>query len=54
LMKEVVNKIYTLLLRMDDVEFVQRMDSYARLMTRRWDAPENLTNWFTGRWTDEG
>jgi hypothetical protein len=48
LMKEVVNKIYTVLLRMDDVELVQRMDAYARLSTRRWDAPENLTDWFSG------
>jgi hypothetical protein len=48
LMKEVVNKIYTVLLRLDDVEFVQRMDGYARLMTRRWATPENLTDWFTG------
>jgi hypothetical protein len=54
LMKEVVNKIYTVLLRLDDSEFVQRMENFSGLMTRRWDAPENLTNWFTGRSSDEG
>jgi hypothetical protein len=54
LMKEVVNKIYTVLLRSDDLEFVQRMDAYSRLMTRRWDAPQDLTDWFTGRWTEKG
>ena len=46
LMKEVVNKIYTLLLRLDDSEFVQRLENFGVLMTRRWDAPENLTDWF--------
>jgi hypothetical protein len=46
LMKEVVNKLYTLLLRLDDVEFVQRMNNYARLMTGHWAEPENLTDWF--------
>ena len=48
LMKEVVNKMYTALLRLDDAEFVQRMLGYGELGTRRWDAPENLTDWFTG------
>jgi hypothetical protein len=47
-MKEVVNKIYTVLLRLDDSEFVQRMENFGALMTRRWDAPENLTDWFDG------
>jgi hypothetical protein len=46
LMKEVVNKLYTVLLRLDDFEFVQRMNNYARLMTRQWAEPENLTDWF--------
>ena len=54
LMKEVVNKLYTVMLRIDDAEFVQRMEAFAGLMTRRWDAPENLTNWFTGSSADEG
>jgi hypothetical protein len=54
LMKEVVNKIYTVLLRLDDSEFVQRMENFSGLMTRRWDAPKNLTDWFNGRSSDEG
>jgi hypothetical protein len=48
LMKEVVNKIYTVLLRLDDSEFVCRLENFGALMTRRWDAPENLTDWFNG------
>jgi hypothetical protein len=54
LMKEVVNKIYTVLLRLDDPEFVCRMQNFGALMTRRWDPPENLTKWFTGSSSDEG
>ena len=53
LMKEVVNKIFTVLLRLDDAEFVTRMDNFTRVMTRRWAKPENLTDWFTGWSTDE-
>jgi hypothetical protein len=48
-MKQVVDRIYTVLLRLDDPEFVGRMDNYARRTTAAWDIPNNLTNWFTGR-----
>ena len=48
-MKQVVDRIYTVLLRLDDPEFVERMDNYARRTTAAWDIPNNLANWFTGR-----
>jgi hypothetical protein len=47
--KEVVDKLYTVLLRLDDAEFVDRMDQYARRATAKWDEPRNLTDWFLGR-----
>ena len=44
-MKQVVDRLYTVLLRLDDAEFVERIDQYARRMTRAWDAPNNLPDW---------
>jgi hypothetical protein len=46
--KQVVDRLYTVLLRFDDPQFVERMDQYARRMTRAWDAPKELTDWFIG------
>jgi hypothetical protein len=40
LMKQVVDRLYTVLLRLDEPEFVERIDQYARRMTRTWDAPK--------------
>ncbi|MDD3183351.1 MAG: hypothetical protein PHD48_11200 [Alphaproteobacteria bacterium] len=48
LMKEAVNKVYTILLRLEDPAFVERMEEMMRCMTYQWDDPENLTTWFTG------
>jgi hypothetical protein len=45
-MKQVVDRLYTVLLRVDNPEFIERMDRYARRMTRGWDAPQNLPDWF--------
>jgi hypothetical protein len=45
-MTQVVDRLYTVLLRVDDPEFVERMDQYARRMTRAWGAPKNLPDWF--------
>ena len=45
-MKQVVDRLYTVLLRLDDPEFVDRMDQYARRATAKWDEPRNLTDWF--------
>ena len=47
LMKEVVNKVYNVLLRLDDVTFVEHMDAYVQRRTRDWDLPEKLPDWFT-------
>ena len=49
-MKEVVNKIYTVLLRLDDPKFIQRMDNFTFRAASKWDEPENLSDWFTGKW----
>ena len=46
-MKQVVDRLYTVLLRLDDADFVERIDQYARRMTRAWDAPKNLPDWFS-------
>jgi hypothetical protein len=43
-MKQVVDRIYTVLLRSGDPEFVERMDNYARRTTAAWDIPNNLAN----------
>jgi hypothetical protein len=48
-MRQVVDRIYTVLLRLDDPEFVERMENYAQRTTAAWDAPNNLANWFTGK-----
>ena len=45
-MKQVVDRLYTVLLRLDDAQFIARVDQYARRMTRAWDAPHNLPDWF--------
>jgi hypothetical protein len=47
-MRQVVDRLYTVLLRLDDPEFVDRMDQYARRATAKWDEPRNLTDWFSG------
>jgi hypothetical protein len=46
LMKEVVNKIYTVLQRLDDQQIFECMDQYAHRMTRKWDSPQYLEDWF--------
>jgi len=47
-MKQVVDRLYTVLLRLDDPQFVERVDQYARRTTAAWDAPRELADWFTG------
>jgi hypothetical protein len=52
LMKEVVNKLYTALLRLDDPEFVEGLSRWGQLMARNWDEPQDLTEQgqsFTGK-----
>ena len=48
-MREVVNKIYTVLLRLGDPAFLERLETYTRQHTARWDEPKNLVDWFTGK-----
>jgi hypothetical protein len=48
-MKQVVDRLYTVFLRLDDPAFVKRMDQYSRRTTAAWDAPQELTDWFTGK-----
>jgi hypothetical protein len=42
LMKEVVNRIYTVLLRMDDLAFIDGLQRWGRQIARNWDEPEDL------------
>jgi hypothetical protein len=42
LMKEVVNKLYTVLLRMDDPQFMDGLRRWGQLQARNWDEPEDL------------
>lgn len=51
-MKEVVNKIYTTLRRLNDPEFIERMSRFTSRGTRRWNEPENLPDWFDGKWSE--
>jgi hypothetical protein len=46
LMKEVVNKIYSVLLRMDDPEFIKRLNRFGKLMAYNWDEPKDIGNFF--------
>ena len=50
-MKQVVDRLYTVLLRSDDLAFMERMMLYTKRAARNWDEPNNLTDWFTGKWT---
>ena len=45
--KQVVDRLYTVLLRLDDPEFVDGMDRYARRAAAKWDEPRYLTDWFS-------
>lgn len=49
-MQQVVDRLYTTLLRMDDPLFVERVIQYAKRAAINWDDPKNLTDWFTGKW----
>jgi hypothetical protein len=43
LMKEVVNKLFTVLIHLDDEEFLTALVNWGALSTRRWDEPEAVT-----------
>ena len=46
LMNEVVDKIYSVLLRLDDPEFIERLNRLGKRMTRNWDVPKEIENFF--------
>ena len=43
LMKEVVNKLYSVLLRLEEPKFVEAVTEYGRLMAGKWDKPQKVT-----------
>jgi hypothetical protein len=49
-MIQVVDRLYTSLLRMDDPEFIARVSRYGRRATIGWNEPQNLEDWFTGKY----
>jgi len=46
LMQEVVNKIYTTLLRLDNPDFFEKLEKYSSPFTAKWDEPKELKDWF--------
>jgi hypothetical protein len=46
-MRQVVDRLYSTLLRLDEPEFIERIDQYARRLTRAWDTPKKVEDWFT-------
>ncbi len=44
LMKEVVNKLYTVLLHFDDKEFLNALLRWGNRYTQKWDKPEELAD----------
>ncbi len=45
-MIEVTNKIYTVLMNLDDQEFIQKFEDRARRSTIGWNKAEYLKDWF--------
>ncbi len=45
-MIEVTNKIYTVLMNLDDEEFIQKFEDRARRSTIGWNKPKYLGSWF--------
>ncbi len=50
LMKEVVNKVFTILLRLDNFDQIAYLMKYAETRTSNWDDPKELVDWGTGEW----
>jgi hypothetical protein len=46
LMKEVVNKLYSVLLRLDDPAFVESVKQFGKRGTTRWDEPQDIIQQF--------
>lgn len=52
LMKQVTDRLYTVLAQIDDVDFMERLHSLGQKLTAKWDDPEYLSNWCAGRRED--
>ncbi|MDD3183041.1 MAG: hypothetical protein PHD48_09600 [Alphaproteobacteria bacterium] len=50
LMKEAVNKVFTILLRLNNLDKLAPLMKNAEAMTAAWDAPEELVDWNAGEW----
>jgi hypothetical protein len=48
LMKEVVNKLFTALVRIDDPDFLKSLDSLSEQYIANWDEPDFLPTFITG------
>lgn len=48
LMKEVVNKLFTALMRLDDPEFLKSLDALSEQYIANWDEPDFLPSFITG------
>ena len=48
-MRQVVDRLYTVLLRLDDPAFIEAVDQFTKMTTHNWDEPKNLAGWFTGK-----
>lgn len=48
LMKEVVNKLFTALIMLDDPEFLKSLDALSEQYITNWDEPDFLPNFITG------
>ncbi len=52
LMQEAVNKVFTILLRLDNLALLIPMMEEANLKTSKWDQPKELTDWRAGKLDD--
>ncbi len=50
LVKDSLNRVYTLLLRLDDAKFLEKIGATTESMTEAWDEPEFLADWNSGGW----
>lgn len=53
LMQEAVNKVFTILLRLDNLDQLVHMMEDANIRTSKWDPPEELADWSTGTLDDK-
>ncbi len=44
-MKQVTDRLYTVLAQIDDVDFMERLHSLGQKLTAQWDEPQYLSEW---------